>query len=48
MYTFRLSIYEREHLLLRELLVEKRKILGLKQRQLAEKLDVVLGYNHEA
>jgi transcriptional regulator with XRE-family HTH domain len=41
MKKFRQSIYEAEHLILREWLVEKRKELGLTQRQLAEKLQVV-------
>jgi transcriptional regulator with XRE-family HTH domain len=41
MKKFRQSIYEQEHLILRGWLVEQRKELGLTQRQLAEKLQVV-------
>lgn len=41
MKKFRQSIYDKEHLLLREWLVEKRNGLGLTQRQLAAKLNVV-------
>jgi len=41
MKKFRQSIYEAEHLILREWLVDKRKELGLTQRQLAARLQVV-------
>lgn len=41
MNKFRLSIYAREHVLLREWLTEKRKSAGLTQRELALKLNCV-------
>jgi len=41
MKKFRLSIYDAEHVLLRDWLISKRQALNLTQRQLAEKLQVV-------
>lgn len=41
MKKFRQSIYDQEHIFLREWLIEKRKAANLTQRQLAEKLEVV-------
>ncbi|PCH94034.1 MAG: transcriptional regulator [Gammaproteobacteria bacterium] len=41
MKKFRLSIYDTEHILLRDWLISKRQALNLTQRQLAEKLQVV-------
>lgn len=41
MKRFRQSIYDREHIFLRDWLIQKRKAVKLTQRQLADKLQTV-------